>query len=69
MDRKQPERTGPFFFRPADRTPESYRDFILSMAKALNPDAQDDLTAEEWRREAEQFWQAADSRSGLQEKS
>jgi hypothetical protein len=45
--------------RPADRSLQAYKNFIRHMTLALNPDAKDDMTEEQWRQAWEEFWAAA----------
>ncbi len=48
-----------FYSRPRDQSLEAYKDFILDMLAALNPEAKDDMTEEEWRQAWQQFWWGA----------
>jgi hypothetical protein len=54
--RSEPRR---FYGRPADRSLQAYKDFILGMTLALNPDAKDEITEDEWRQSWQEFWAAA----------
>ena len=54
--RSEPRR---FYGRPADRSLQAYKDWILGMTLALNPDAKDEMTEDEWRRAWQEFWAAA----------
>jgi hypothetical protein len=52
-----------FYGRPANRSLQAYKDFVLGMTLALNPDAKDEMTEDEWRRAWEEFWAAANDAS------
>jgi hypothetical protein len=44
------------FGRPADRSVEAYRDFVLGLVRALTgKEPQDDLTPEEWQARCQSF--------------
>jgi hypothetical protein len=53
--RSEPRR---FYGRPADRSLQAYKDFILGMTLALTQ-AKDEITEDEWRRAWQEFWAAA----------
>ncbi len=53
---KEPKR---FYSRTRDQSLEAYKDFILDILAALNPEAKDDMTEEEWRQAWQQFWWGA----------
>ncbi len=48
------------YVRPADRSLAAYKEFILTILAAVNPDATDDHTEEWWREAWREFWGAAD---------
>ncbi len=50
---KEPKR---FYGRPKDQSLQAYKDFILDMLAALNPEANSDMTEDQWRRAWQQFW-------------
>jgi hypothetical protein len=54
--RSEPRR---FYGRPTDRSLQAYKDFILGMTLALNPDAKDEITEDEWHQAWQEFWAAA----------
>jgi hypothetical protein len=60
--RSEPRR---FYGRPADRSLHAYKDFILGITLALNPDAKDEITEDEWRQAWQEFWAAAHNASTL----
>lgn len=45
-----------FYSRPKDESLQAFKDWIDGMTKALNPDAKDDLTEEEWEAKWREFW-------------
>lgn len=47
------------YARPADRSLAAYKDFILTILAAVNPEATDDHTEEWWREAWQEFWGAA----------
>jgi len=48
------------FARPEDRSVEAYKRFVLGIAEFFGVDPNEDqITEEEWRRDAEEFWSAA----------
>ena len=51
--RTEPHR---FYGRPADNSLESFKEFIRAAALALDPDASDHLTEEQWRQAWQAFW-------------
>ena len=53
-----------FCGRPTDTSLHAYKDFILSMTLALNPDAKDEVTEDEWRGAWEEFWACRMEMSG-----
>ena len=53
-----------FYGRPADRSLQAYKDFILGVTLALNPAAKDDMTEEQWRESWQAFWGAASEAVG-----
>ncbi len=61
---KEPKR---FYGRPRDESLQAYKDFILEMLAALNPEAKDEMTDEEWRQAWQQFWWGAEDNSGPKE--
>lgn len=48
-----------FYARPADRSFEAYREFILGMTEALG--GENDVAEEELREAWREFWQKADA--------
>lgn len=52
-----------FYSRPVDRSLQAYKDFIRGMTLALNPDAKDELTEDEWRKAWQEFWAGAGQES------
>jgi hypothetical protein len=56
-----------FYGRPADRSLRAYRDFILGMTLAVNPNAKDDMTEDEWQQAWEEFWAEASEARGIHE--
>jgi len=58
-------RVGPCFFRPADRSLQAYKEFILGITRALDPKAKDEWTEEQWQQAWEEFWTAAGSGTAL----
>ncbi len=62
---REPER---FYGRPRDESLQAYKDFILDMLAALNPEQKDDMTDEEWRQAWQQFWWGAEDNSGPEER-
>ena len=48
-----------FYRRPADRSLQGFKDFVTGMTAALHPDANDDVTEEQWRKAWQTFWAAA----------
>jgi hypothetical protein len=53
-----------FYGRPADRSLQAYKDFVLGMTLALNPAAKDDMTEEQWRESWQAFWGAGSEAVG-----
>ncbi len=49
------------YARPADRSLAAYKEFILTLLKAVNPDATDDQSEDSWREAWQEFWSAADA--------
>ncbi len=58
---KEPKR---FYSRPRDQCLEAYKDLILDMLAALNPEAKDDMTQDQWRQHWQQFWWGANDAPG-----
>jgi hypothetical protein len=54
-----------FYSRPADRSLQAYKDWILGMTLALNPDAKDEITEDEWHRAWQKFWAATPDPSAI----
>ncbi len=54
-----------FYARPADRSFEAYREFILGMTAALG--GENDVTEEELREGWQEFWQKADAAASREE--
>ena len=59
---QQADNTAPrrFYGRPADQSLEAFKDFIRGLTLALNPDAADEPTEEEWRSAWKAFWGSAE---------
>jgi hypothetical protein len=53
-----------FYGRPADRSLQAYKDFVLGMTLALNPAAKDDMTEEQWWESWQAFWGAGSEAVG-----
>lgn len=51
-----PEKTELVFTRPASRSLEDFKSWVLATARALNPDAEDDMSHEEWEKACKEFW-------------
>ncbi len=49
------------YARPADRSLQAYKDFILTILAAVSPDAIDDQSEEQWQAAWQKFWNAADN--------
>ena len=48
------------FGRPADRSVEAYRDFVLGMVRALTgKEPEDELSAEEWQADCQAYYASA----------
>ena len=47
------------FTRPEDQSVEAYKAWIKGLAKLLGADEDEEISEEEWKREAEEFWSAA----------
>jgi hypothetical protein len=65
MKTRDDTQTQRFYGRPADRTLQGYKDFIRGMTLALNPEAKDDTTEEQWRQAWQEFWSGAGQGSGF----
>jgi hypothetical protein len=48
-----PERS---YLRPMDKSLQAYKDWIMAMAKSLNPNAKNTMTEEEWVQRWKKFW-------------
>ncbi len=62
---KEPER---FYGRPRDESLQAYKDFILDMLAALNPQAESETTEDQWRQPWQQFWWGAEDNSAPETK-
>ncbi len=57
---KEPKR---FYGRPKDQSRQAYKDFILDMLAALNPEAKSEMTEDQWRQAWQQFWWGTEDNS------
>jgi hypothetical protein len=53
-----------FYGRPADRSLQAYKIFVLGMTLALNLAAKDDMTEEQWQESWKAFWGAGSEAVG-----
>jgi hypothetical protein len=58
---QQADNTAPrrFYGRPADQSFEAFKDFVRAFTLALNPEAKDEPTEEQWRQAWKAFWGTA----------
>jgi sulfur relay (sulfurtransferase) DsrC/TusE family protein len=48
-----------YFTHPKDNTLQAYKDWINSMVTALNPNAKDEMSEQEWEVDWREFWNKA----------
>lgn len=51
-----PKKTELVFTRPKGRSVADFKSWVMATARALNPDAEDDMSPEEWERGCKEFW-------------
>ena len=55
-----------FYRRPADKSLRGFKNFVTGMRAAPHPNANDDVTEEQWRTSWQTFWAAAGEAPGTE---
>ena len=57
-----------YLARPADRSVEAYKKWIITLTQKLVPGAPNDVTEEQWAKNCQEFWEKVDEAANQQPK-